>query len=623
LDILKGCRNERQLKKALKELPKTLYATYDRILGNINADDFEFAYAALQWLVVSQRPLYLEEVAEAAVLEPGRELDTGERLTPPEDILEICSSLITSVTTTVGGRKRVEIRFAHSSVKEYLVSNVIKRHKFFISEPDAQEAIAIHCLSYIRMLRNLPSISEETTEDFPLLRYAAKYWPEHVLRVRNSRGLSAELEDLVFEILGPQEPPYFRHWLCIYDPDQPWRDEELGTDLCNLPSSLYYGASFGMAEVVKFLLDEGVDADTIGGQYGSALQVAAWLGHEEIVRILLKHGAKLDAQGGHQGCAIHMAAAKGNSEVVKLLLEHGADAHAPSGHYGSVLHAAAENGQFETVQLLLTQPDIKPNAGDRSGRTPLFLAAYNGYAKVVELLLGKGEVEPDLRDDSGYSPLWWAAQNGHEEVVKLLLGRNVRPDCKSPVGRTPLSFAAQNGHIEVVRLLLDREDVDPNFGDECNITPLTRAAQSGHTVIAKMLLERGADPDPKGMYGETPLAGACQYGHVAVVKLLLERHVDKEFKDAYGQTALDHAVANKHEVLIQLLGGDGILPAEARIEPSDDPPPYAESEVVDYPLEGDIGDENKASDEQPSVAVLALDGDLQVSLRKFTYISSS
>lgn len=62
----------KKLKEALKEMPETLYDTYDRIIGNISDDDFELAYAAFQWLTVSQRPLYLEEVAEAAVLELGR-----------------------------------------------------------------------------------------------------------------------------------------------------------------------------------------------------------------------------------------------------------------------------------------------------------------------------------------------------------------------------------------------------------------------------------------------------------------------------------------------------------------------------------------------------------------------
>ncbi|KAI9737778.1 MAG: hypothetical protein M1834_009146 [Cirrosporium novae-zelandiae] len=544
-----------QLKKVLKKTPETLSDTYDRILENISEDDVDLAHAAFQWLAVSQRPLYLDEVAEAAVLEPRKELDKEKRLQLPEDILEICSSLVTNVTTTIGGRKRVKIRFAHSSVEEYLVSNMIEQRpsgKFFITEFDAQESIATHCLSYIQMLHHLKSISEETTKEFPLLRYAAKYWPDHVLRVRSIGRLSSELETLVFEILAPQESTYFRHWLCVYDPDYPWRDEELETNLGKVPSSLYYGASFGMVEVVSFLLEKGVDANAPGGQYGSALQVAAWMGHKEIVRVLLKHGAKVDAQGGHQGCAVHMAAAKGNLQIVKLLLEYGADAHFPSGHYGSALHAAAENGQFEVVQL------------NKLGQTPLWLAAYNGYANVVRLLLEEKDVEPDSRNDSGHSPLWWAAQNGHEEVVKMLLDRKVQPDCKDPVGRTPLSFAAQNGHKEVVRLLLDQDGIDLNFGDECNITPLTRAAQNGHTVIVKVLLESGANPDP-------------------------QRHT-----------------------LIEILGVYVSAQVESKVEPSEDPPPCAENETVHHPLENDMSEKNKTWNEPSSLTALTLDKDLQL-----------
>jgi hypothetical protein len=89
------------LKRQLKSLPKTLDATYDRILLDIDDEDRDDAKKVLQWLAFSCRPLALEEVTEVLVvnLDDGS-LEEDERLRDPYDILTICSSLVKISSTT-------------------------------------------------------------------------------------------------------------------------------------------------------------------------------------------------------------------------------------------------------------------------------------------------------------------------------------------------------------------------------------------------------------------------------------------------------------------------------------------------------------------------------------------
>lgn len=54
----------------LDTLPRDLDATYDRILAKIDILYYREDFAALQWLTFAARPLYIEEVAEACVLDP-------------------------------------------------------------------------------------------------------------------------------------------------------------------------------------------------------------------------------------------------------------------------------------------------------------------------------------------------------------------------------------------------------------------------------------------------------------------------------------------------------------------------------------------------------------------------
>jgi len=86
----------RDIKTLLESLPRTLDEMYDRILQNIDATRSREAFATLQWLAFSERPLYLAELAEACVVNPSQDpvINENDRF-PPQDLFKFLSSLIT------------------------------------------------------------------------------------------------------------------------------------------------------------------------------------------------------------------------------------------------------------------------------------------------------------------------------------------------------------------------------------------------------------------------------------------------------------------------------------------------------------------------------------------------
>ena len=100
LNLIKNCRQVGAVRKTLKNLPKTLDDTYDRILASIPDETLQIARSALMLLTHSIRPLTLQELAEAMVIDyEGQCFDPSEhRLTNYRCVLEICSSLV-SVST--------------------------------------------------------------------------------------------------------------------------------------------------------------------------------------------------------------------------------------------------------------------------------------------------------------------------------------------------------------------------------------------------------------------------------------------------------------------------------------------------------------------------------------------
>jgi ankyrin repeat domain-containing protein 50 len=229
---LKKCKKKPALLNALKSLPKTLDDTYARILKNIDENDQQEARRALLWLAFSQRPLIIAEVAEAAVVDPQSNppFDTENRLLDPcNNILEILGSLVVVSSKHVLGASldgnskhdldlqndfgdasdkllSEEIRLAHFSVKEYLVSERIKdgeASKFGVTNISANHFIAESCLLYIFHYDEFESKtgSLEDLERFPLLRYSCKWWYIHANPI--AEGI---IDSVIFKLFLSGQP---------------------------------------------------------------------------------------------------------------------------------------------------------------------------------------------------------------------------------------------------------------------------------------------------------------------------------------------------------------------------------------------------------------------------------
>ena len=94
---------------------------------------------------------------------------------------------------------------------------------------------------------------------------------------------------------------------------------------------LTYAAWYGHVEVVRVLLEGGVNVDVAVAFRQTALHVAAFNGHLDVCRLLLDWGAKVDHLDIWKDTPLHWTAWKGHLSVVKLLVERGADVRVKNG----------------------------------------------------------------------------------------------------------------------------------------------------------------------------------------------------------------------------------------------------------------------------------------------------
>ena len=287
------------IRRALKELPKSLDETYKRILLAIGCAKREHAHRLLQCLVVSIRPLRVEELAEVLAVRPdiGEDSEYHSDWRPGDArqaVLSACSSLIAIVN--VEGLPVVQ--FSHFSVKEYLMSSRLANEGdhlsfYHIIPRSAHAFLSRYCLNALLGLGN--DVDESVIAERPFAKYAARYWVDHA----KVEGVSLGIRDLMERLFYP-DAPCFATWVWIYDVD---RKVSMAMARPTQPEAkpLYYAALCGFRSLLEHLIiTHQVDVNARGGDHGTALNAALARGELKIAWFLLQNGAnvKIKDRGG-------------------------------------------------------------------------------------------------------------------------------------------------------------------------------------------------------------------------------------------------------------------------------------------------------------------------------------
>lgn len=281
----------KQVRRALQELPPTLEDRYADLLANISHGNRLPVRQALLWLAFAKRPLRLEELNEAVIVQDDQSaIDEEDRLCHPGLITEICRGLIDHHAGFV--------TLAHSSVARFLMTPDILSSKaaYFALGPDEGNRALMHmCLQYLSMdcftsgpCRTANGLTQRL-QSYPLLPYAATFWAVHA----NSLELDQIDVDRIMKLLQTHclsTGGNYCSWLQILLPESNLRVVMRLQQI----HPLYYAASFGLAKIVRLILenDKDIDIDIPGGRHGSTpLFVACWRGHFDVARILISAGA--------------------------------------------------------------------------------------------------------------------------------------------------------------------------------------------------------------------------------------------------------------------------------------------------------------------------------------------
>ncbi len=163
--------------------------------------------------------------------------------------------------------------------------------------------------------------------------------------------------------------------------------------------------------IVKMLIANG--ADLSSGEGYSAAENSLDL--PELLRLLIDKGVNLSPPSARGLTLLQLAAAEGHAESVKILLAHGAAVDGSGGTGITPLLLAAAQGHPEVVVVLLANK-ANPNVRNREGQTPLALANKQRAELLFEVAAIEEKLSKALTGASAFSEWQREEMEEHKQV---------------------------------------------------------------------------------------------------------------------------------------------------------------------------------------------------------------
>ena len=334
--------------------------------------------------------------------------------------------------------------------------------------------------------------------------------------------------------------------------------ERTGGPADNGARILHWAVTEGRSQLLKFLIDQGIDMKTPNSDGWSAFHAAVMIGQLSIAGDILNTGFDINYAGHQSRTALHQAIASNQPESVEFLVSHHPKMNIRDEDLQLPIHIAIDRGSTDALQdLPLSAEDF--NSNDFGGQSLVSFAAGSGDNKLLRILLEKeGKLEEPRK-----SSLHQAIKAGDIDLVRKLIGHGADLNHKDADGYSPLREAVlSNNHQAALALLVSGAYIESNCNEK--VTPLASAVKRNDMEMAKLLIDHGADVNVvEAMNGCPILVDAAWRGFDAMVGLLISAGADIQAKTSHGNGALHLAALGSHTAVLRRLVLSG-LPVDQR-----------------------------------------------------------
>ncbi|XP_056016917.1 ankyrin repeat domain-containing protein 50-like [Ostrea edulis] len=304
----------------------------------------------------------------------------------------------------------------------------------------------------------------------------------------------------------------------------------------------------GWSGIVKILLKFGADVTLCNEEDDeNALHYACFRGHTDVVKILLDHGMDIDDYDEYTNTPLQKALEGEHLMTALFLLDHGANVNIVACDT-SALYLACDIGFKEVVDILLeANAEVNPkNPDGSSAYSPLFAAVGNGYFQITKELLRHGANIIDTKKFGGETLLVKAIESRNSGIAKLLIEHGANVNEQDERGNTALHASAYyTDTLDCMTVLLNN-NANPNVSNCDGITPMLMALETRPEKRDRIqaLVDHGANINARDNSGYFALQSACIFpDQDNVVAYLLKNGANINARNGNGETAL-YAASN-------------------------------------------------------------------------------
>jgi len=215
---------------------------------------------------------------------------------------------------------------------------------------------------------------------------------------------------------------------CVYDRGIVFQDEQKHQALLNAVQG-------GNAEVLGFLLGEGLDVDFDLGGGNRPLHLLCEMGFADAAKVLLNEGADVSAVNVQGVTPLYLAVAKNHLDVVEVLLAAGADPNiTPKGGLAPVWSATV-NQNREMVRSLIDAGSVC-HVNKRLAQPLLSYILGNDLEEVLGFVVDQC-LSPDVQLYGDFPAIWVAQYYGAEDCQATLLDRGADVSMMDVVNLVP------------------------------------------------------------------------------------------------------------------------------------------------------------------------------------------
>ncbi|KAL9629066.1 MAG: hypothetical protein Q9204_005491 [Flavoplaca sp. TL-2023a] len=208
-------------------------------------------------------------------------------------------------------------------------------------------------------------------------------------------------------------------------------------------------------DVLKLLVDHGINVDAGDELCRTALHVAVSNGNEDLAHILLQYGADINNKTLGGKTALHKAIYQYHTEVALALLQHGADVDIQDNLGLTALHLASITGQSRIADTLLRRRAIV----DTKCRYTMAMLYPDSASSVRQSYVTLSILDADGGDPMKarlitHRALEIASSHVAEEFKDLLCNKDSMLEGRAfPDGMTALDIAVLRNDQDMIRLL--------------------------------------------------------------------------------------------------------------------------------------------------------------------------